>query len=746
MQGSRTHRLVDDILKGLLFAVIVFIAVFGTVQSVGAVSYISPDPADNTDDTWLEVAQGGGGSLDAPSSTVVIYSTVPNPRIIVDHYHHCTLPGQPFAVDSSMPFVTSGSDTSFTLYAGGEPAPAAQIGPSVNNSIFPEAAGCAGQSLTFNPGAVLPGGNSATGTQGFYLATMRATMTLANGTNAFKVRVVDQAGNPAGYVSYTNQDGFRFSLQKRPGSSGGQSNIGIKFALPCNAAPSLVGTLAWFDDDYNTGNQAANLRFELWSRPRGSGGPYDRLDYVNTSFWGGQGTNMQVNPVLYKDRDYIWNWINVNNSNGIQFTVPFNSVYAQVTCIDFNLTPTISVNPTLAEPGANVTASPRVSNGGSTASTAADWQVSRFRLVPGEGIPNSGGGSSPTDACAGYFKPPGQCSVIASGNQAFNVGVTNLANQNSIIDDLPVGSRICFALSVRPPSVGSGDWRHSAPVCVKIGKKPKVVVHGHDVVARGSINTSTATKSGTTYGSWVEYAAFSQGANQGFASSSKLNGGHPSPAQTDWDHLTFANTPSFGSYGTVRAIPDAITRLTSLAPVGALGATEDLSGKATGLHNRTGNLTISGGNNIARGQWLVLNVTGTVTIDSNITYSNAAQSSLADIPQVVIIANNINIRDSVGNIDAWLITRGTTGQINTCYNGPAQLTVATCNQLLSVNGPVMTGRLHLRRTGGSGTGAASGNPAEVFNMRPDALLWSYARAGGSDKAQTVYIKELPPRF
>jgi len=52
----------------------------------------------------------------------------------------------------------------------------------------------------------------------------------------------------------------------------------------------------------------------------------------------------------------------------------------------------------------------------------------------------------------------------------------------------------------------------------------------------------------------------------------------------------------------------------------------------------------------------------------------------------------------------------------------------------------------LQRTFGSGSGAATGNPAEVFNLRPDAYLWGVFQAAGSGRLQTVYETELPPRY
>jgi hypothetical protein len=118
----------------------------------------------------------------------------------------------------------------------------------------------------------------------------------------------------------------------------------------------------------------------------------------------------------------------------------------------------------------------------------------------------------------------------------------------------------------------------------------------------------------------------------------------------------------------------------------------------------------------------------------------------------VIIAKNINIADVVGantvtNIDAWLIAQG--GTINTCsdVDKDANLSTDICKDKLTVNGPVMTDKLYLRRTAGSGTGANSGDPAEVFNLPASAYLWSITQASKSkSNVQTVYSTELPPRF
>jgi len=172
----------------------------------------------------------------------------------------------------------------------------------------------------------------------------------------------------------------------------------------------------------------------------------------------------------------------------------------------------------------------------------------------------------------------------------------------------------------------------------------------------------------------------------------------------------------------------------------------NLSGLPSGTYTASGNVSLSGGN-IEKSQYIVINApSATITITGNINYTNGTLQKLSDIPQVVIIANKIVINSDVINVDAWLIAKNSsnTGEIYTCeILGD---TINKCNKPLVVNGPVMTNKLYLRRTGGSGAGTASGDPAEVFNLRPDAYLWAFSRAATNGRIRTVYTTELPPRL
>src|SRR5690606_8930523 len=131
-----------------------------------------------------------------------------------------------------------------------------------------------------------------------------------------------------------------------------------------------------------------------------------------------------------------------------------------------------------------------------------------------------------------------------------------------------------------------------------------------------------------------------------------------------------------------------------------------------------------GGTTIDQRKTIIIASAGTVTIEGDIVYNNGPYSNVRDIPQVIIQAPTIRIRENVGRIDAWLFATTTTqsGVLNTCFANnavDAPLTSTMCNTPLTVNGPVVADRLYLRRTAGADSQAAAtrGNPAEVFNLR-----------------------------
>jgi hypothetical protein len=186
-----------------------------------------------------------------------------------------------------------------------------------------------------------------------------------------------------------------------------------------------------------------------------------------------------------------------------------------------------------------------------------------------------------------------------------------------------------------------------------------------------------------------------------------------------------------------------------------------------------GNATIGStycmGKDATNNNTLVIDVSGTLTISANIGYGTQSGSfcnpqdytNLAELPQIIIFAGDINITGSVRYIDAWLIAgqRGRGGgNINTCSDVANwnSLDSTKCATRLTVNGPVFAQKLTLNRTAGAGSNphnASAWSPnsfsvaaAEIFNLRPDTYMWAYNQSQRFSQAVTTYSRELAPRF
>ena len=457
-----------------------------------------------------------------------------------------------------------------------------------------------------------------------------------------------------------------------------------------------------------------------------------------------------------------WNNDGRLTSNYACANVPYN----------YELTPGVSGPNGVTSVGAPIpTVTPIVNNelpgspSKTTDSKPTEWQLKRVEIAPGGSIPmtQQENGSAP---CAHYGN---NCTDKGSGTRVFPAGSTTLAllNGETVGPNTPVGTRICYTLSVRPYQQiayqpANNNWRHSVPVCITVSKQPKVQAWGGDLRTRGKIETGTTivNDNGTNklFGSWVEYGGFSVGSNSRFASGSGLNNGNTDIASMDsWNKLTFANIDTtgaskFGNFTLPSDLPPLVTQFVNMTATGSFAS--DLGTLPGGVYRPAGNVTINTskiGQDGSLGKVIIVISSGTVTIDGNITYQGNGASdnfnTIEELPQVIIIAKNINITNATTQIDAWLLTTAD-GVINTCSDRAltAPLNSTVCNSLLTVNGPVATSHLYLRRTAGSEDTARAGHPAEIFNLRADSLLWAYGRASASDKAQTVYSEELPPRF
>ena len=371
---------------------------------------------------------------------------------------------------------------------------------------------------------------------------------------------------------------------------------------------------------------------------------------------------------------------------------------------------------------------------------------------------------------------------------------------------------------------GGNNLHHvSAASCVTIAKKPNFQILGGGIYTNGSIITSVSNKavggglgaypSAATklFGSWTEFSAlaagkvngFGTGAIQGYEENYNFNlpnGGADSASnQVALSPLTISNDNKSGESNITRIGSAVLARLKarfrdtiarnssntiySLTPdktsaKNYLGLSQLYHQGDTSLSamNSTANFYQfdHGGNLIARSNTtgeklmntLAMFVDGTLTIDRNINIAQETYNAVDDFPQVLIFAKKINITSNVTNIDAWLILDEDYGdnQIDTCSDNhyPNAL---SCNETLTITGPVFARKLVLNRTAGSHTGGGragahplqtgptgtyyaegSIHPAEVFTLRADAYFWAYRQSLSGGQAYMVYSREIAPRY
>ena len=371
---------------------------------------------------------------------------------------------------------------------------------------------------------------------------------------------------------------------------------------------------------------------------------------------------------------------------------------------------------------------------------------------------------------------------------------------------------------------GGNNLHHvSAASCVTIAKKPNFQILGGGIYTNGSIITSVSNKavggglgaypSAATklFGSWTEFSAlaagkvngFGTGAIQGYEENYNFNlpnGGADSASnRVALSPLTISNDNKSGESNITRIGSAVLARLkarfrdtiarNSSNTIYSLTSDQTSAKNYLGLSQlyHQGDTSLSAmnstanfyqfdhaGNLIARSNTtgeklmntLAMFIDGTLTIDRNINIAHETYNAVDDFPQVLIFAKKINITSNVTNIDAWLILDEDYGdnQIDTCSDNhyPNAL---SCNETLTVTGPVFARKLILNRTAGSHTGGGragthplqtgptgtyyaegSIHPAEVFTLRADAYFWAYRQSLSGGQAYMVYSREIAPRY
>lgn len=539
-------------------------------------------------------------------------------------------------------------------------------------------------------------------------------------------------------------------------------NYSVQFATPCTIEANTYNTISLFDID--SGQADNEFRWiSVWVTDITTGGVVP----LNPSGGTGQNQAYNLGMTFQPSHKYILHINNVSHINLVQYRFPYDNASYVTGCPvtpKYTLTPSVTVTPNIAEAGASMSVNPDVANSGPTTSGDVAWELTKFIVPSGTTIPNEAGGTSSDAPCAGYYLVTGvDCSTVSSGTSRFTTSGTvssgaALSDYAGVVDDVDVGSRICYSLMVNPYTSDSTSTprRYSRAQCILVSKKPKVQVLGSDLYSTSSIGTSVSAKSGTLYGSWGEYLVSAVGSVSGMASARGYAGGTNQTLFCAVSYLTLTNggtggctnATNKGNYTMSAALPDFSSLFAQTSSRGN-NPTINVATDPGGTYAATGTVTLQATGQVPTGRSVVLYAPNAdVRITDNILYANGPFSTASDIPQVVVVANSISIEGDVSRVDAWLVATGASGIINTCSDvaNATDLTSKVCINQLTVNGPVVAKQLLLRRTAGSGTGAASGEPAEVFNLRPDAYMWLANRQGGVPKARTVLSTELPPRF
>ncbi len=325
------------------------------------------------------------------------------------------------------------------------------------------------------------------------------------------------------------------------------------------------------------------------------------------------------------------------------------------------------------------------------------------------------------------------------------IGTKGFKDLKYEIENLPSGTTICFALSVYPWQITEDSkdykWAHSKPECLTVSKKPYFAVENGMLVSGEHIVTNltkTPAPDSKRYGSWVEYNAAAQGQIMNALATNIPNSAGRTYGPDRWHKLTFANTsdPKGHFHGNIGE--DVID---------ALSFFESLPGNSGKYANTT--YERHGGGNIGGHKSGIHIYEGNSTITGDINGGDQ---------MVIVVKGDLTINHKVQNINAWLIVSGTlyTSDVSLTRDRMSRGDATRDERPLVVNGPVRASEIKLRRTAGSGIKSAIDSlknpqvqfnqPAETFRLTPDTFIWSYNNSRDKGKAQTVYLREVAPRY
>jgi hypothetical protein len=329
---------VSSLAKKIVYGfILVTLGLIALPHRASAVSNQSPDPNEYSlgSNIWLEVAHPGiGSSLDAPTSDVIVYFTQPSGTVRLTSASDMCHFNAPYADPNSQsgPDTIEAADTIFSFYKGTNP------GSQLIQQFDGYNAGCGTNDQYFsglNPVQI--------GDQTLYPVFISATLTGGGqyGTvNAFKYEILG-----SGYISFYSGSGNQFTIQDRVSQGNPVGDYDMRFGTSCDVTSAQTARLDWFDADFGSAfQQSGGFYFELSGTAPGQSDQPIPLTYQKaqgqtvTSYTiggadlGGVHEAKSATFTAQPGYKYQWYWHNVNKKNGIQFQMPYNSVFAAVNC------------------------------------------------------------------------------------------------------------------------------------------------------------------------------------------------------------------------------------------------------------------------------------------------------------------------------------------------------------------------------------------------------------------------------
>ena len=377
---------------------------------------------------------------------------------------------------------------------------------------------------------------------------------------------------------------------------------------------------------------------------------------------------------------------------------------------------------------------------------------------------------------------------ISTGSGNISSLSRNVSVERSTADLRP-GDSICWQVTVSDTQgfiKTDGQKVNPSGSMTKSSCTPPVVnwpylkVMGNDVVAGGSFGCGSPNpaivrgymRSGSGLvgiGSSAQQAVFATNTISGFTSVG-LRQGQATPATHAPPPygLTFSNSsvPYGGNYSAndgITCLPDYFATMPP-APTTEDFGTSSLISQMTpspdNLRNTpnanpsiieyarfSGNKAFDGSaGTIPNGFRKVIYIDGTLDINKNIEYENTSWTSREDIPYIMFIARDINIRSNVTRLDGVYVAQGDsthTGTINTCSGPSTNAMFNGCRNELVVNGAFIASNVAFNRTRGTlrvsrqGEGRFGVNPGNAVTQCSVGNASNNGTAGGNTCAAEV---------